>query len=97
MPASASFFKTAALLLEGPKVQIIFVLRIFAPANFVGFEVTLPKRDCFVDTREHNTITCNARQARRNMVDKGAQISEDLQGDERTFWRLYFKRRRYYV
>jgi hypothetical protein len=43
MPERTSFFKTAVLLLEGPNVQIIFVLLIFGYANFVSCETTVQK------------------------------------------------------
>jgi hypothetical protein len=48
MPDRISFFKTAVLLLEGPNVQIILVLLIFTPANFVSRETTVPKYGYFV-------------------------------------------------
>jgi len=43
MPDRISFFKTAALLLEGPNVQIIFVLLIFAPLNLINYETVIPE------------------------------------------------------
>jgi len=57
MPDRISFFKTAALLLEGPNVQIIFVLLIFAPINFVSCETTVPKYGYFVDAGKRGTNT----------------------------------------
>jgi len=55
MPDRISFLKTADLLLEGPNVQIIFVLLIFAPVNFVSCETTVPKYGYFVDASKRGT------------------------------------------
>jgi hypothetical protein len=38
IPARASFFKTTALLLEGPNVQIIFVLHILEQVSYLQGE-----------------------------------------------------------
>jgi hypothetical protein len=56
IPERTSLFRTAALLLAGPNVQIILVLRIFAPANFVSCETTVSKYGYFVDAGEGRTI-----------------------------------------
>jgi hypothetical protein len=43
------------LLLEGPNVQITFVLLIFAPVNCVSCETTVHQNGYFVDANKRGT------------------------------------------
>jgi hypothetical protein len=59
MPARTMSFNTETLLLEGPNVQIIFVLLIFTPVNFkiretIISEVLIKQQEIMEDESKTN-------------------------------------------